>query len=195
MKKVLLLLILLFSYSLYSEQRIFYLDKVIEDFEKNPQWVAESTDKSALLDITTVIMQGCSVDLKSEQPEQNYILGIKVHQNKIGEYTIAVRPNEPVYIGSGLLKFSYWTHGYNDNHFIKISLLDKNLEPLPDWLWDSREKLNFFGWREIIYNISRFLQLEEIYFNGFIIAINPLESITDNYFYFDFIYMEYMEYE
>jgi hypothetical protein len=195
MKKAVLLLIIFSSNILFSQQLISDLEKVIEDFETPPGWVVESTEPEAPLYITKVIMKACSQDLLSDEPAQEFVLGIKVEQYEIGEYSIKVRPREPVYLGNGVYRLSYWTHGYNNNHFVKMVLLDENLEPVPDWLWSSNEKLNFFGWRQIIYNLNNFLRGKELYFNGFIITINPLESIIDNYFYFDFIKMEYLSYE
>ncbi len=193
MKKILFILFILFSGTSFSQQQIDYLDKTIEDFENSTNWIVESANYDNISDkviiITAAFKLGCSSDLSSEHPEQQYVLGIKVEQSKISEYEIIVRPEEPIYLGNWVQLISYWTQGDNYNHYVKMVLLDKDMVPIPDWVWSSSQRLNFSGWKQITYAISSYLQMKELYFNGFEIYINPLASIADNYFYFDFINM------
>ena len=191
MKNVFILLFILFSGTAFSQQQIYYLDKIIEDFENSTNWIAEGANSDDIIRITAAYKLGCPLYLSSKQPEQERVLGIKVEQNEIGEYEIIVRPEEPIYLGKSILELSYWTQGNNNNHYVRMVLLDIDMNPIPDWAWHSSERLNFVGWKEVTYMTTAYIQIKEIYFNGFIIIINPLESITDNYFYFDFINMTY----
>jgi len=170
---------------------------LLEDFEKKTDWIASCVYSDGIAgnsvnDVYPVIkfMEGGPEDVKDKPGNQKTILGIKITCKNMGEYWIRISPKKPVFIKNFIRSVSFWILSRNYLHKIVPVFLDKNGQSLTEYF--TPEKMNWMDWKQLTYQLSMETH-DGLFFNGFRIFLDPLQTITDSYLYIDSITAEIEE--
>ena len=118
-----------------------------------------------------------------------YVLGVKVHYEKRGVNSFAVMPVKPLPIAGITKTMSVWVAGRNNNHMLKMMILDYFGNPKELTIG----KLNFSGWKKltvavppnIIQKDYHYTNINGIKFAGFRVDCDPADTYGSYYVYFD----------
>jgi hypothetical protein len=176
--------------------------KLLEDFENQTGWIAESPSPSEEIRLHAALRKGRPaalsdaeaglVEQKLLKPDsQSSVLGVKLEFLDVYPFEVRIRPPRPIPIGPRVWTISFWVYANNIAHALYLRCDTEDGRPLAELFVGT---LNFIGWKRLTVAVPDFLRGIDLAFDGFRILCDPMDLYSGVlYYYFDVISADVVE--